>query len=460
MQKQQILLLNKYNKKNLNIICSLTKQSNNLYNPYTAKVSENLNLYDFFSYDLVSDKTIYYNQGGFSAASTLESIKSKLFCNINLMDKKLSFINFLHDKLWSLNRITYLSVDLSFKNNSKRLLFPNRVVKDSKTLLKKIYKNIKYMKEDSAFISYWHTPIIYKYNNKKNYILMLFRNNFNRILVNNLINLFCPDYFRIFFNIFRHFTKLISKRLMLLYLNDYNFFNFFIKKKHNILTIKWFRIFSTVSDDSTEKLYYTNYVRPTMFRRDMKLSLVNMYRKKQTHMYSWLYMISIQEILKKFDLKLFYIIKYIYLMRGKRYKRIFEQSRRLVFISPINNKRFLIELVNIFCVSMRTKDPKFIFDFLFKYFNTMHFRLQFKFISFLKSFIRQNFLLFVDYYRIRGIRILIKGKIGKTGSVRKKKILLSFGKIGYSNLRLRMDESVGPMLTPTGVIGARIIISY
>ncbi len=94
------------------------------------------------------------------------------------------------------------------------------------------------MKEDSDFISYWHTPIIYKYNNKKNYILMLFRNNFNRILVNNLINLFCPDYFRIFFNIFRHFAKLISKRLMLLYLNDYNFFNFFIKKKHNILTIK------------------------------------------------------------------------------------------------------------------------------------------------------------------------------------------------------------------------------
>jgi hypothetical protein len=154
MQKQQILLLNKYNKKNLNIIYSLTKQSNNSYNPYATKVSENLNLHDFFSYDLVFDKTIYYNQSGFSTASTLESIKSKLFCNINLMDKKLSFIDFLHDKLWSLNRITYLSVDLSFKNNSKRLLFPNRIVKDSKTLLKKIYKNIKYMKEDSDFISY------------------------------------------------------------------------------------------------------------------------------------------------------------------------------------------------------------------------------------------------------------------------------------------------------------------
>jgi hypothetical protein len=115
---------------------------------------------------------------------------------------------------------------------------------------------------------------------------MLFRNNFNKVLINNLINLFCPGYLRIFFNIFRHFTKLISKRIMLLYLNDYNFFNFFIKKKYNVFTIKWFRLFSTASDDSTENLFYTNYIRPTMFRKNLKFNLINMYRKKQTHMYS------------------------------------------------------------------------------------------------------------------------------------------------------------------------------
>lgn len=147
-------------------------------------------------------------------------------------------------------------------------------------------------------------------------------------------------------------------------------------------------------------------------------------------------------------------------MRGKRYRRIYERSRKLIFNSPVSNKKFLSEAVNVFCISLRTKDPKFIFDFLFKYFNTMHFRLQFRFISFLKSFVRHNFILFKDYYRIKGLRIIIKGKIGKTGSVRKKKMLLSFGKIGYANLRLRMDERVGPMFTPTGVIGARIIIAH
>lgn len=279
-------------------------------------------------------------------------------------------------------------------------------------------------------------------------------------MINNLINLFCQSYLRIFFNVFRHFTKLVSKRIMLLYLNDYNFFNCFIKKKYNNFTIKWFRKFSVMSDDSTNKLFLTNYIRPTMLKKNLKLNLVTSYRKKQTYMYSWLYMISIQEVLKNIDLNLFYIIKYIYLMRGKRYQRIFERSRKLNSGLPINNKKLMAEVVNVFCVSMRTKDPKFIFDFLFKYFNTMHFRMQFRFVSFLKSFIRHNFVLFKDYYRVRGLRILINGKIGKTGSVRKKKILLSFGRVGYANLRLRMDESVGPMFTPTGVIGARVIITY
>lgn len=120
----------------------------------------------------------------------------------------------------------------------------------------------------------------------------------------------------------------------------------------------------------------------------------------------------------------------------------------------------MVELISIMSMSILSRDSKFIFDFLFKYFNTMHFRLQFRFIAFLKSFLRQNFALFVSYYNILGIRIVLKGKIGKTGSVRKKKIILSFGKYGYSNLHLCMDEYSGPMFTPTGVIGARVIIAY
>lgn len=90
----------------------------------------------------------------------------------------------------------------------------------------------------------------------------------------------------------------------------------------------------------------------------------------------------------------------------------------------------------------------------------MHFKLQFKFVSFIKSFIKYNFSFFKEFYSIKGLRIIVKGKIGKTGSVRKKKLILTAGSYCYSNLRLRMDEFVGPMFTPTGVIGARVIITY
>lgn len=172
------------------------------------------------------------------------------------------------------------------KGGKKKMLAPNRITRDPKLLLKKIYRHIKYKKERAKLISYWQYPIRYKYHKKRNRIIMYRRNNFNKVLVNNLINLFCPDRFRIFFNIFRHFNKLISKRIMFLYLNDYNFFNFFIKKKFNIFTIKWFKIFSLVSTEATDKLFYTNYSRPTMLKKTMKTSLIKLYRKRQTYMYS------------------------------------------------------------------------------------------------------------------------------------------------------------------------------
>lgn len=455
---QNVFFVNN-SQKNLNIFLFLYKKSNLFNNFKYLEHLENNNiiLHYLNEYNIFIDKSVYYNKDNIVHKLTTNSIRNKLLNSIVSLDKKISYIVYLNSKLWYLNRLTYLNTNLC---SNKRLLFTNRLVKEPRTLLSKLHKNVGFVKEDSDYISYWYNPIKHKYDKKKNINLVLFRNNFNRVLVNNLINLFCPGYLHIFFNIFRHFTKLISKRVMLLYLNDYNFFSCFIKKKYNNFTIKWFKKFSTTSDDSTNKLFLTNYIRPTMFRKDLKFNLVTSYRKKQTHMYSWLYMISMQEILKNIDLKLFYIIKYIYLMRGKRYHRIFERSKKLYSGLPVNNKKFMSEAVNVFCISMRTKDPKFIFDFLFKYFNTMHFRMQFRFISFLKGFIKHNFSLFKDFYRIRGLRILIKGKIGKTGSVRKKKILLSFGRAGYANLRLRMDESVGPMFTPTGVIGARIIITY
>jgi len=147
-------------------------------------------------------------------------------------------------------------------------------------------------------------------------------------------------------------------------------------------------------------------------------------------------------------------------MQIKGYQQVKFCSHSLFFNAPIKTNSFTTEFISIMLMSIKSRDAKFIFDFLFKYFNTMHFKLQFKFISFMKSFLRRTFSLLVYYFKIKGIRIIFKGKIGKTGSVRKKKLILRHGRYSYSNLYLRMDEYSGPIFTPTGVIGTRIIITY
>lgn len=197
-----------------------------------------------------------------------------------------------------------------------------------------------------------------------------------------------------------------------------------------------------------------------MLKITLKKKLISLCKQNKTYMYGWLYVFSLQELLRKIDSKIFFFIKFFRLMQTKGYQQVKFCSRSLFFNAPIKTKSFITEFISIMLMSIKSRDAKFIFDFLFKYFNTMHFKLQFKFISFMKSFLRRTFSLLVYYFKIKGIRIIFKGKIGKTGSIRKKKLILQHGKYSYSNLYLQMDEYSGPIFTPTGVIGTRIIITY
>lgn len=400
--------------------------------------------------------------------SYLVDDKNKILRSLRSMSKSYPFISSFMQKFFSVNRLNLLRSNLYVDNFEKKLMLVNRQVVNykNKNLVTHISKYLK-KRETVKLSSYWQYPIRVDYNTAEKTYFINYRNSFNRVLVNNLINLFCSSYLRIFFNIFRHFNRLISKKIMSFYLHDYNFFKLFTKKKYTKFTLQWFKRFNTdragrtIENSRSNKFFYlTNYLRPTMFKTSQKKKLIQLVKKNQTYNYGWLFIFSLQEILKKLDSKILFFIRFVYLMRTQQYKRIWQRSKPLFINSPIKGKKFYIEFVNIFCISLYTKDPKFIFDFLFKHFNEMHFKLQFKFVSFIKSFIKYNFSFFKEFYSIRGLRIIVKGKIGKTGSVRKKKLILTAGSYCYSNLRLRMDEFVGPMFTPTGVIGARVIITY
>lgn len=168
-------------------------------------------------------------------------LNNKIHKSIKLLNSNYSYLNFLNYRLNILNRINYLNSQFYYKKRVDNVLFPDRRVLESKNLMYNLPKNsAKYyqLKVYKNFKSYWWSPAKYEYNLDTRDLTVGHRNDFNRILLNNIINLILPEYLRVFFNIFRHFNKLTSKRVMLLYLNDYNFFNFFMKKKYNQFTIK------------------------------------------------------------------------------------------------------------------------------------------------------------------------------------------------------------------------------
>lgn len=116
---------------------------------------------------------------------------------------------------------------------------------------------------------------------------------------------------------------------MSFYLHDYNFFKLFTKKKYTEFTLQWFKRFNTdkagrttENSQSNNFFYLTNYLRPTMFKTSQKKKLILLFKKHQTYNYGWLFIFSLQEVLKKLDSKILFFIRFIYLMRTDKFKRI------------------------------------------------------------------------------------------------------------------------------------------
>lgn len=174
---------------------------------------------------------------------SFNSISKNLEHKIKQINVSTSYLFFMYKRFNLLNRASHLSSLFYYRYNSKKNLFPIRFRPEPKNIIKKLYKNIENTTLDKTLVqvsykSLWWQPATYSYNKKYRTHKILYNNSFNRVLINNLVNLILPNYLRIFYNIFKHFNKLLSKRVMLLYLNDYYLFNLFMKKKYNSFTIK------------------------------------------------------------------------------------------------------------------------------------------------------------------------------------------------------------------------------
>lgn len=137
---------------------------------------------------------------------------------------------------------------------------------------------------------------------------------------------------------------------------------------------------------------------------------------------------------------------------------IFKRIRR--YRNPSDKPYFLNEYVWILFVSFISKDPQFLIRWIQKNVSRFPVQKQWVILRFLRATLRKTFTSFKKWFGIRGYRIVVKGKIGKTGSVRKKKIIMAMGDYTFSDVFLKADELSGIVQTETGAIGVRVMITF
>ena len=121
---------------------------------------------------------------------------------------------------------------------------------------------------------------------------------------------------------------------------------------------------------------------------------------------------------------------------------------------------FVEEFTGICISTFVTKDPKFLIRWVLKVLLKIHFKKQWKFLYQVKVNVLKVAKKFLNNSNFIGIYIIIKGKIGSLGSVRKKNFKIKFGTFGFSRFYLKGDEMFSYAQTQTGKIGMKVITAY
>lgn len=137
---------------------------------------------------------------------------------------------------------------------------------------------------------------------------------------------------------------------------------------------------------------------------------------------------------------------------------IFERIRK--YRNPSNKPYFINEYIWVLFISFVSKDPQFLIRWIQKNVSRSPVNKQWVILRFLRATLKTTFPLFKDWFAIRGYRVVVKGKIGKTGSVRKKKIIIANGDYTFSDVFLKSDELGGIIQTETGSIGVRVMLTF
>jgi hypothetical protein len=145
-----------------------------------------------------------------------------------------------------------------------------------------------------------------------------------------------------------------------------------------------------------------------------------------------------------------------------RVKKLTKKTKKLIINNRFlfNNRDLTKELMDIIFIVIIYKEIKPFLDWIKHNLSILFFKKHLVFIYFINSLFNLIYNRYREDFKLFGYRLIFKGKIGKIGSIRKRKIIFIKDLISSSNVYYKADYMCNSILTVTGIISCKMYISY
>jgi hypothetical protein len=118
------------------------------------------------------------------------------------------------------------------------------------------------------------------------------------------------------------------------------------------------------------------------------------------------------------------------------------------------------QLIELLLISIQFKNLNLVMRWIKSYFEKRVLKKHKKLFIFLKYLFLTLIWKFQFFFNIKGVRLYLKGKIGKAGSVRKSKKMVQRGKVSYTTKSLALISEKIVIRTLTGTMGLKLELFF
>ena len=403
------------------------------------KLSVNLKLKNF---DKKSTNNIKISNLSYLKNSFINEWYNQYFIELNLYrpTKKLILINF--NKILD-NKVCIETYSLRIKCFIKFKKF-------------KFYKSYKSVFILNYFFKNLYFVLFHKKLNKMYFICFFIKKVFN-----------CTDkadkvcFFKVY-NI-NNFSKSIN------YFINANDFYTINKKYFNLTKLKYFNVNSIFSKKLDELLnkkfyhknhfFYSNYY-PVFL---LKNNLNDIFIKKFSFFYSGGYNMYLNNFIILFLENILKKSLFIKLINNSFYESYNWYLNSILneykFYKPIYFKSYeTSDFIKILWYSFFFKDISIFSKWVSIFMETLNFKNHKKFLLFFNNFIKKYSTVFEDVLKVKGFFFDIRGKVGVTGSSKKRHLTIKFGRLNKFSKKNKIDYDLKLVRTYSGVMGLTYII--